>query len=470
MRHLALLILFITNFNDVLSFCQPGCICFDDGKDVRCDHANLTTFPYMLNPMLKKLSLVDAKLKLLDSASISVYQELEYLDLSNNEIEELPSDFLVGFLKLKEVKLQNNKIRLISDDLFKELPSLEILDLSQNKIERIMSDAFLELKELSSLNLSSNNLHMISSKSFNGLSGLSELDLSGNQFEKLQRETFDQLTGLAYMSLKINKIKMLPRLIFTEQKKLVKLDLGRNSIESIEEGAFSGLHSLKSLDLSSNRLSDISSRNWPYLSELEILDLTKNNFATIYAGFFEGLGSLRSLMLSGNEDLQRIELNAFAGLYKLDFMEARDCPHLNFIDEFAFEHPNQLKSVDFANSALTNLPINLINWRQLDSLELSGNPWKCDCELLRFLPETLKNLRKKSNIEKIELRPICALPEELKGVAIETTSDSNCYTLPQPAMLAVMFGSFIVIIGTIIIAITCIKSKTLCSKTDKEKN
>lgn len=126
MRHLALLILFITNFNDVLSFCQPGCICFDDGKDVRCDHANLTTFPYMLNPMLKKLSLVDAKLKLLDSASISVYQELEYLDLSNNEIEELPSDFLVGFLKLKEVKLQNNKIRLISDDLFKELPSLEV--------------------------------------------------------------------------------------------------------------------------------------------------------------------------------------------------------------------------------------------------------------------------------------------------------------------------------------------------------
>ena len=264
----------------------------------------------------------------------------------------------------------------------------------------------------------------------------------------------------------------LPRLIFTEQKKLVKLDLSRNSIESIEEGAFSGLHSLKSLDLSSNRLSDISSRNWPYLSELEILDLTKNNFATIYAGFFEGLGSLRSLTLSGNEDLQRIELNAFAGLYKLDFIEVRDCPHLNFIDEFAFEHPNQLTSVDFANDALTMLPVNLINWRQLETLELSGNPWKCDCELLRFLPETLQTLKKKTNgIAKMEFRPICASPEELKGVAIETTTDSNCYSLPQPAMLAVMFGSFIVIIGTVVIAITCLKSKSLCSsKSDKEKN
>src|SRR5690606_34657529 len=148
-----------------------------------------------------------------------------------------------------------------------------------------------------------------------------------------------------------------------EQKKLVKLDLSKNRIESIEEGAFSGLHSLKSLDLSQNELTDISSRNWPYLAELENLDLNGNRFGSIYAGFFEGLASLRLLNLERNEDLERVELNAFAGLQKLDTLKLGNCPHLAFIDEYAFEHPNQLREIYLSNNALSKISPNLLNWR-----------------------------------------------------------------------------------------------------------
>uniref|UniRef100_A0A7E4VVA4 LRRCT domain-containing protein n=1 Tax=Panagrellus redivivus TaxID=6233 RepID=A0A7E4VVA4_PANRE len=459
--------------SSIEAFCQPGCTCFDEGRDVRCDNANLTAFPYMLNPMLRSLSLVNTKLKNLDAASISVYQELEVLDLSSNGIEELPSNFLVGFPKLRKVKLANNKIRLISDDLFKDLPALEGLDISRNHIERIMVEAFAELKALVSLNLSSNRLQNLSPKTFLGLDALSELDLSSNRYEKLNREAFTDLKDLAFLTVAKNKLKFLPRLVFTEQKKLVKLDVSQNGIATIEEGAFSGLHSLKSLDLSANELSDISSRNWPYLAELELLDLSRNNFATIYAGFFEGLGSLRSLILTANDDLQRVELNAFAGLYKLDSIALNNCPRLVFIDEFAFEHPNQLTAVAMNDNGLQAVSLNLLNWRQLQNLELSGNPWNCDCELLRFLPDVLGEIRRRNGARSTESRPICSAPEALKGVALETTTaGATCTSLTEPALVAVMAASGIIILITVLIAVACVRSKALCCRSadDKEAN
>lgn len=255
-----------------------------------------------------------------------------------------------------------------------------------------------------------------------------------------------------------------------EQKKLVKLDLSKNRIELIEEGAFSGLHSLKSLDLSQNELTDISSRNWPYLAELENLDLSSNRFGSIYAGFFEGLASLRMLNLERNEDLERVELNAFAGLQKLDTLKLRNCPHLSFIDEYAFEHPNQLRQVHLSNNALSKISSNLLNWRQITKLELSGNPWNCDCELLRFLPDIIKDLQEKKSMNRVESRPICTFPEEVSGLSIDSVPAPSCSPLTENAMLSLIIAGTVVFLLTVLIIVACLQSKSCCSSSNKEKN
>ncbi|KAJ8393559.1 hypothetical protein AAFF_G00060320 [Aldrovandia affinis] len=124
---------------------------------------------------LEILTLTKAGLTSLPPSLCQQLPSLRVLELSHNQIEELPSFYHCQ--RLQEIGLQHNLIRDIEASTFQQLSSLRSIDLSWNRIETIHHDAFASLHSLVKLDLTDN---LLSSLPLEGLSGLTHLKLKGN--------------------------------------------------------------------------------------------------------------------------------------------------------------------------------------------------------------------------------------------------------------------------------------------------
>ena len=121
---------------------------------------------------------------------------LEYLDLSNNQLESLPN--LSGSANLRFLGLSNNQLTMIEHKAVSSL-NLNYLDLSKNRLGAISSSAF-QSSKVRQLKLA-NNRHLNVSSVRAALSGwmdLAELDLSSCnvQDSDLTGEPFHNLVAL----------------------------------------------------------------------------------------------------------------------------------------------------------------------------------------------------------------------------------------------------------------------------------
>ncbi|EHB03746.1 Leucine-rich repeat-containing G-protein coupled receptor 6 [Heterocephalus glaber] len=124
---------------------------------------------------LEILTLTRAGIRLLPPGMCQQLPRLRVLELSHNQIEELPS--LHRCQKLEEIGLQHNRIWEIGVDTFSQLSSLQALDLSWNSIRSIHPEAFSTLRSLVKLDLTDNQLTTLP---LAGLGGLMHLKLKGN--------------------------------------------------------------------------------------------------------------------------------------------------------------------------------------------------------------------------------------------------------------------------------------------------
>ncbi|XP_067850167.1 leucine-rich repeat-containing G-protein coupled receptor 4 isoform X2 [Heptranchias perlo] len=124
---------------------------------------------------LQSLTLTGTRISRIPPDLCQQLKMLRFLDLSYNQIEELPS--FQGCSALEEISLKHNEIKEIKTDTFQGLVSLHLLDLSKNQISTIHKNALISLTELTNLDLSSNQLNYFPTA---GLEGLNQLKLSGN--------------------------------------------------------------------------------------------------------------------------------------------------------------------------------------------------------------------------------------------------------------------------------------------------
>ncbi|KAI5939723.1 Leucine-rich repeat-containing G-protein coupled receptor 6 [Manis javanica] len=124
---------------------------------------------------LEILTLTRAGIRLLPPGMCQQLPRLRVLELSHNQIEELPS--LHRCQRLEEIGLQDNRIWEIGADTFSQLTSLRALDLSWNAIRSIHPEAFTTLRSLVKLDLTDNQLTTLP---LAGLGGLVHLKLRGN--------------------------------------------------------------------------------------------------------------------------------------------------------------------------------------------------------------------------------------------------------------------------------------------------
>jgi len=173
------------------------------------------------------------------------FAQLQFIDLSNNQITYLPSCFLTSFPNLRTLILSNNFI--------KEVTKLNLI----NPLLRKNSG-----NQVETLNLKGNKLTVLNFKDsnvpHNPLEEMKLLDVRNNSIKQIQSGFFMHFRKLEEIKLSWNCLKYLNDFSFiTLGKSIKKLDLSSNKIESLSKLAFVGLKNLTVLNLSNNKLTSM---------------------------------------------------------------------------------------------------------------------------------------------------------------------------------------------------------------------
>ena len=337
--------------------------------------------PMTLNPSIKTLILKYNDFHSVD-ASFHFYPELTLVDLSSNQLVSVPKRAFASQRRLQELRLGGNKISELTEKTFQGLSRLESLDLSHNFIERLENKVFKALKSVKELNLESNRISEVSERAFAGCSTLVSLNLEGNLLIKVPTLAFTHLIHLAELRLGGNSLRVITDSTFPSLPSLVLLSLAGNLIEKIHDRGFSRVSKVSRLDLHDNALYQVPTPALQTFSSLHSLSLGQNKFTVIQAGALRGLNKLKHLQIQGCPDLVEVDEDALADCLDLETLKIssnRKLSHLHPSSLGGAPHPS-LRSLDLSNNALTKVSPSLAPWMALSSLDLSGNPWTCDCD------------------------------------------------------------------------------------------
>jgi Leucine-rich repeat (LRR) protein len=258
---------------------------------------------------------------LLSKIDLSLFFNLNHLDLSSNEISYFSYRFLDSNNNLTFVNLSHNFVRKIYKLMFGKKYRLTALDLSHNLIEVIEDGSFLALKDLFHLDLSHNRLKSLDQIMFstNYLFRLSIIVLNDNRFLNKCDVYFENL-NIQSINLAGNNLKNVPNVIVKNVELIEMLDLSRNIFKEIKTSYFQKTNSMIYLFISRNQLELIEDDAFVNLKTLLILDMSFNNLSNLSASTFSGLYNLQVLNLSNNkiDKLQNRVLDSLHHIYELD--------------------------------------------------------------------------------------------------------------------------------------------------------
>lgn len=210
-----------------------------------------------------------------------------------------------------------NGINNLSQDDFKGLGELEMLDLSQNELAEIPDGVFEMLSKLKNLDLSSNYITHISKDSFSGLVQLERLYLHANRIQSIHVGAFEGLEMLLELKLQSNHLTSLPSLQFPE---LLLLDLSYNNLLSLGPSDLQTPH-LEALKVASLGLTSLDEALIASLGNLHELDISMNQLAEVPQALKQdSLKGLIKLSLAGNPlgELRVEDFQKLTGLQDLD--------------------------------------------------------------------------------------------------------------------------------------------------------
>ena len=176
----------------------------------------------------------------------------ESVDCSRAHCRSIPNELTKETTKLI---LIDSFFKYIAKSSFDKVPNLQYLDLSSGQIENIETGTFSGLVHLTFLNLSFTRLVGGYPKAMlSTLSGMRELDLSRTaRMLTFDRSILRNLIGLTKLVFGRNQLIEFPRFLDAQNNSLLpnilELNLEYNNIERISRGRFVGLDSLQKLNL-----------------------------------------------------------------------------------------------------------------------------------------------------------------------------------------------------------------------------
>ncbi|KAJ8404354.1 hypothetical protein AAFF_G00341270 [Aldrovandia affinis] len=176
------------------------------------------------------------------------------LDLGGNMFTELRGHSFAGLWSLRILVLSNSGLQLLQPQALNSLSFLEKLDLSHNELPQLPPDFSQSLSSLRVLRLDHNSLDRLGLRSLERLENLEKLDLSHNRIHTVELGALRGLSRLRHLYLQGNRLEAVQEGVLTMLLGLEVLLLGHNNISRIETEALASLHSLSLLGLEGNRL------------------------------------------------------------------------------------------------------------------------------------------------------------------------------------------------------------------------
>lgn len=363
-------------------------------------------------------------------------EELRYLDVSDNEIQSLPS-LISKLVNLQTLNLSRNCLKHVDIPMnIHRCQKLTVLDLSSNTLDKVpegltslvnleelyLNDTYIEylpanfgrLCNLKILELRDNNMTALP-KSLRRMTQLVRLDLSNNDFADMP-EVIGNMTNLKELWVNGNCIGSLNSNIGNLQN-LLDFDASKNDIEFLPK-EIGRCTKLTSLILSNNLLKELPNVIGK-LANLQILKLDYNCLESLPST----IGDLTNLEELDVQNNQITSLpNSIGFLRKLNILIASH----NFLSSLPSEIGSciSLTIINLHNNMLKKLPDEIGHLQNLTSLGLIGNK-------LEFLPIPVTNLPllRALWLTQNQSHPLIPLQTE----KLESTGQLvlTCFLLPQ---------------------------------------
>lgn len=299
----------------------------------------------------------------------SLVNSLQILDLSGNNLTELPNKLFNNFDVLRVISMRDNKVKLtapaemfnaiqytllkldLSGDMndptnlqalrnMTRMRNMRSLSISRMSGSSLGPDDFVDFGvELEDLQITRGGLQTIQSHAFKHVRGLKRLDFSENSIGTIENDAFTEI-GHSLISFKIAhgySGSSLPAEALRHLTSLQELDFSNNKITSMTDTSFHFLKNLRLLELHDNRIEQVMKGTFQgdIHSKLEEISLRFNMLGSISQHTFFDLEALRELHLDDNK-IEKIERRAFMNLDELEHLSLRG-NKLNTLAEESFQ-------------------------------------------------------------------------------------------------------------------------------------
>ncbi|XP_074371541.1 putative LRR receptor-like serine/threonine-protein kinase At2g24230 [Apium graveolens] len=283
---------------------------------------------------------------------------------------------------------------LISDDTIGKLKSLQYLDLSSNNITNLPSD-FWSLGSLKILNLSFNQISGNLPSNIGNFGLLESLDISYNNFSGNIPEGISSLASLQVFNLQQNRFQSsIPKGILN-CKSTVFMDFSGNQLNgSLPEGFASAFPRLKSLNLAGN---EIHGRGSDFLGMVSVtfLNISCNLFQGSVVDIFAG--PLEVIDLSHNQFQGHISQVNFSSRFNWSYLVYLDLSENQLSGMFS-EKMNEAQNLEYLNLAYNRFSeqkfLQIDGFPNLEYLNLSAT------NIIGLIPVEIQLL---SNLRAIDL-------------------------------------------------------------------
>lgn len=247
----------------LLVYCCPGaiscperCKCYfgQDSTEVICHNISMSVFPAQSLPSnTTRLTIQYTDITTITGKDLQSTPLLRELHLSNNKLQNLSSDMLMGLSQLHTIDLTGNQLRDLPSRVFYHAP-LDSLALKNNLLSRASADWLPDDSNLTWIDLSGNHFQKVPAGLLQNLGSLVTLDLSLNKLEELPAAVLDPLVLMERLALQNNKLRAIDPMAFNATSSLSYLFLQDNRLEKLPPSLFRRVKELRYLDLSGNQL------------------------------------------------------------------------------------------------------------------------------------------------------------------------------------------------------------------------